>query len=314
MKDILSNMLANDLLEMEQQKWKETVDTVQTSFNTFRDQKLAVVVNELCKFMGTPPQTDIIKLHVDTPHTGVRNEVPYVPIEMKTPQHFFARINQLTGIANIDGVNKEIRPVDVDDLIQIINDPRNDERADSHLSQDKTWYTTTYQEYHTHPNLLYNLKEMDLIAQLVLTSLKTGRPVWFACNMNTDVDPMRQGMAKDLYRPDLFTKYKSGMSKADRMKYGLAHCNHAMLIVGAETAKSDNPNDPDQVIAFRIENSWGDSGPHGGFYKMTIDWFKARVYTVVIHEEILSLTLGDSYKKPTKDQKLEVIGWKDFFG
>jgi bleomycin hydrolase len=160
---------------------------------------------------------------------------------------------------------------------------------------------------------------MDIITEMVLLSLQYDKPVWFACNMNTNVDKMRQGMDVDLFRPELFTGFKLEMDRKTRMKYGRAHCNHAMLIVGAETEVVTEGIVPKRkVVAFNVENSWGSKGPNGGFYKMSIKWFQARVYTVVIHKKIISAILKQhkihDFKEPTATDVLGIYPRTDFFG
>jgi bleomycin hydrolase len=362
MKETLSDMLAADLKEMEDQipEW-DTIDdeyNKREMFNTFRNDKMTRVVKLMCKYMGKPPLTGTIKLKTVTnmlPLTHPENK-SNSSVEIESPLAFFNAINTISGKRFINGVDRVVNPIDVDDLVQIINDTRpaalspNEKRVDENgvvislpLSLDNTWYTTTYQEHKVHRNLLYNLKDMELISKMILVSLELDKPVWFACNMNTNVDKMRQGMDVDLFRPDLFTGFKLDMDRETRMKYGRAHCNHAMLIVGAETevvtevvtegeigGKSKTGTEGEagseckvvdrKVVAFNVENSWGSSGLHGGFYKMSIEWFKARVYTVVINRNVVSAVLASKpvqnigFKEPTGKEVLGIYPVNDFFG
>jgi bleomycin hydrolase len=340
MKDTLADMLATDLKEMEETipildttKTDEEQNELREQFNNFRNTKMIRVIKLLCKYMGKPPLEGSIKLNT------VSNLLPLnhpdnnnnSSVQIKSPQAFFNAINTIEGTRIVNGTERQIKPVSVDDLVQIINDTREpslspyDKRLNDkdvslnlQLSLDKTWYTTNYQEHKVHRNLLYNLKDMDIITEMVLLSLQYDKPVWFACNINTNVDKMRQGMDVDLFRPDLFTGFKLDMNRETRMKYGRAHCNHAMLIVGAETEVVKEGNVPKRkVVAFNIENSWGSKGPNGGFYKMSIEWFKARVYTVVIHKKIISAIFNEhnirDIKEPTATDVLGIYPTNDFF-
>ena len=348
MKDTLADMLATDLKEMEAltPEWDliDDDDKKRKKFNKFRNDKMKRVIKLLCKYMGKPPLSGTIKLNtvailkpIDHPD---KNENSSLSID--SPQAFFDGINSISGARTKNGAITQIMPIHIDDLVQIINDTRPaaispyDKRTKKvngkdmplglELSVDNTWYTTTYQEHKEHRNLLYNMKNIDHIIETVLISLKFDKPVWFACNMNTNVDKRRQGMDVDLFRPDLFTGFKLDMDRENRMKYGRAHCNHAMLIVGAETkvvtegetGGEGNTGLKQEVIAFNVENSWGDSGPNGGYYKMSIEWFKARVYTVVIHNKIISKVLSqygiDGFKEPTVSKVLGIYPENDFFG
>ena len=314
MKVALANMLASDLCEMEEQDLKiggvNDNKARMESFVKFRNIKIQAVLKLLCDFMGKPPLNGEIKLKTVANNLAISdpNHKKTSKIEVESPAKFFAAINNTDGAVIVDGQQLPLQPIDVDNLVQIINDQRVDNREydnnDLRLSQDAHWYTTEYQEHQTHRNLLYNLKDMKIISKIVLLSLKMYRPVWFACNMNTDVDKRRQGMDDKLFRPDLFTNFQMKMDKATRMKYGRAHCNHAMLIVGAETDKNG------EVIAFNVENSWGSEGPSGGFYKMTIDWFNERAYTWVVHRNIIEKVL-DIKEVP---EKIGIFPHIDFFG
>ena len=320
MKEILANMLANDLHNMEDQNLKISVDVnnnnaQKKAFVKFRNIKIKAVVKLLCKFMGKPPLNGRIKLKTVANNLAISNpnHKKTSKIEVESPAKFFSAINNMGGAVLVDSRPLPLQPIDVDNLVQIINDKRvddreydNDKLGSLKLSQDAHWYTTEYQEHQTHRNLLYNLKDMKIISKIVLLSLQKYRPVWFACNMNTDVDKRRQGMDDRLFRTDLFTDFQLKMDKATRMKYGRAHCNHAMLIVGAETDENG------EVIAFNVENSWGNSGPNGGFYKMTIDWFNERAYTWVVHRNIIDTVLKKEIGEAPEN--IGVYDKNDFFG
>jgi len=340
MKDTLADMLATDLKEMEETipildttKPDKEKNELREQFNDFRNEKMIRVIKLLCKYMGKPPLEGSIKLNtvsnlLPLNHPNNNNNSS---LAIKSPQAFFNAINTIEGERIVNGTVRKIKPVSVDNLVQIINDTRepslspydtrlNDENVSLNLqlSLDKTWYTTNYQEHKVYRNLLYNLTDMDIITEMVLLSLQYDKPVWFACNMNTNVDKMRQGMDVDLFRPDLFTGFKLDMNRETRMKYGRAHCNHAMLIVGAETELVKEGDVPKRkVVAFNIENSWGSKGPNGGFYKMSIEWFKARVYTVVIHKKIISAIFNEhkisDLKEPSATDVLGIYPINDFF-
>lgn len=246
MNSILCHLLQNDIQHC------STIKSVK-EFNEFRDNRLKQVLHILCSCMGKPPMSNEFLSTLET-------------VDNKT--------TQLKGTAmstfNMINVN-----FDIDQHIQIIHDPRAQ-------ATNLTWYKTQHQSLQDTPELFFNVKDMTQICAAITLSIKMGRGVWFACNMNEDVCPNLQGMAKGLYRPDKFIPEGNSldMSKKDGMVWGRAHCNHAMLIVGVEVEENE-------VKAFQIENSWGATGAGQGFYKMTADWFHEHAYTVVIHRDIL---------------------------
>jgi len=272
MNTILCQLLQNDLMRCHK-------ITNENDFIRFRDNRLQQVLQILCSCMGTPPMNEgLISLRTS------KN----VPIQLKaTP---------LSLLEMLDN------PICIDQHIQIIHDPR---------ATNLTWHKTQYQDLQSIQELFFNVTDMSQICKAVTVSLAAGRGVWFACNMNEDVSPAEQGMAHGLYRPDKFIPpgsqengNKLSMKKIDRMNWGRARCNHAMLIVGVETDPQGVPK------SFKIENSWGASGPGKGFYKMTADWFHEHVYTVVIHRDCIS-SAGISI---SPQEKISEYPYYDIFG
>jgi aminopeptidase C len=191
---------------------------------------------------------------------------------------------------------------DIEKQINVIHDLRN---------KDREWFTCARQEQRAIPSLMFNVTDMNLICEMVLKSIQRGQGVWFACNMNEDVSPSLQGMAKGLYRPDEFLPGENNleMDKISRMLWGRARCNHAMLIVGVEVDQDPIAGQP-TCKSFKIENSWGAEGPGKGFYKMTVDWFHEHVYEIVVHQDILLDMQMDISNQSTPT----VLPYYDFFG
>lgn len=248
MNGILCHLLQNDIRHC------STLTNV-NAFDDFRNKRLKQVLHILCSCMGRPPMCNEFFTTLET-------------IEKKSLQL------KGTALSTFNALNVNF---DIDQHIQIVNDPRPE-------SLDLTWYSTQHQSLHDTPELFFNVKNMEKICAAVALSIQFGRGVWFACNMNEDVCPQLQGMAKGLFRPDKFIPKDNQleMSKPERMIWGRAHCNHAMLIVGVECDRDG------KALAFKIENSWGATGPGHGFYKMTADWFCEHTYTVVIHRDIVT--------------------------
>lgn len=270
MNSILCHLLQNDIQHC------STINDV-LEFNKFRNERLKQVLHILCSCMGKPPMSNEFLSTLET----IENK----PIRLKG-----------TALSTFNAIDVNF---DIDDHIQIIHDPRPE-------AKDLTWYTTQHQSLEDTPELFFNVKDMKQICAAVTLSIKLGRGVWFACNMNEDVCPQVQGMAKGLYRPDKFIPEGNSlqMSKEDRMVWGRAHCNHAMLIVGVEFEQNE-------VKAFKIENSWGATGPGHGFYKMTADWFHEHTYTVVIHRDIL---LKSGIVVTEHSEKMTEYPYYDIFG
>jgi bleomycin hydrolase len=268
MNQILCHLLQNDICHC------HGISDAQ-AFIEFRDTRLRNVLHILCSCMGTPPM-DAYSCVLDTT-TKKRLKLEGTPLSLLEMTDAFVNIEQ---------------------HVQVIHDPR---------AGDRTWHTTEHQSLQNTPELFFNVTDMQQISNAVTASIASGRGVWFACNMNEDVSPELQGMALGLYRPDKFLPPGNDltMTKMNRMEWGRAHCNHAMLIVGVET------DDDGHAKAFEIENSWGAKGPGKGYYKMTLEWFHEHVYTVVLHRDVLTHV---GILLPERPPDVQVYPYSDLFG
>ena len=291
MNAVLSNLLRKDV--------RDCVAKTEPDFREFRDTRLKAVFQILCSFMGAPPMSSIECVFENVQHKLLKC--------VQTPRLFF------------DSLNKSF---DIEQHIQLVHDMRN----------VNGWHTTQHQGLRGTPNVIFNVHDdgkMDLWFNCILESIRCGRAVWFACNMSEDVSAKLQGMADKLYDPEKFLnspsvdptsdEYNSlEMSKVDRITWGRAKCNHAMLIVGVETKEIEKVDEETKKItkvvecqSFNIENSWGATGPGKGFYKMTAAWFRKHVFTVVIHRAILEKV---GMVIPKREEKLPEYPFWDFFG
>jgi bleomycin hydrolase len=74
-----------------------------------------------------------------------------------------------------------------------------------------------------------------------------------------------------------------GLSKADRLIFGESLMTHAMVFTGIGTDEKDN------ILKFRVENSWGEArGGDKGYLLMTADWFRQYGYEVVVDKKYVS--------------------------
>ena len=277
---VLSNLLRKDVRDCT--RFKKEAD-----FLSFREIRLEAVLEILCSFMGAPPMSKMEYVFENIQHKLVKC--------IQTPRSFFKSLDAA---------------FDINLHIQLIHDMRKDSNK---------WYTTQHQSLQGTRNVIFNLHDtagkMETWFKAVLESIRCKIPVWFACNMNEDVSSTLQGMADELYDAEKFINSSNSnqssdsynsleMSKIDRMNWGRARCNHAMLIVGVETKNG-------KCQSFQIENSWGATGPGKGFYKMTAAWFRKHVFTIVIHRAILAKVGLDI--PPRINEMEEYLFW-DFFG
>ena len=140
--------------------------------------------------------------------------------------------------------------------------------------------------------------ELDEFKKLVAEQIKDGEIVWFGSDCGKFGDGERACWDNEQYNEDLITGFDTAMSKADMLDYHVSAMNHAMCLTGVNIAEDGKPN------RWKIENSWGDGGAHGGYHMASDAWFDAYVFQAVVNKKYL----GD--KVSLLDQELiELEPW-----
>ncbi len=140
--------------------------------------------------------------------------------------------------------------------------------------------------------------ELDEFKKLVAEQIKDGEIVWFGSDCGKFSDGERACWDNEQYNEDLITGFDTAMSKADMLDYHVSAMNHAMCLTGVNIGEDGKPN------RWKIENSWGDGGAHGGYHMASDAWFDAYVFQAVVNKKYL----GD--KVSLLDQELiELEPW-----
>ena len=185
------------------------------------------------------------------------------------------------------------------DYISIIHDPRHE-------------YYRRYQPKYAmpicggDPVVFLNLPMCE-IKHMSIAMMKDKLPVWFACNVDEEMDDYHGLWDENLYEMNAFYNIpppSMKMTKADRIRYGSPMGTHVMLftgvgldVIGSEEQESKKtgassciktlPKDMTSPTRWRVENSWGDSGDNG-YYTMNNNWFDEYVFEVVAPPKYLS--------------------------
>ena len=140
--------------------------------------------------------------------------------------------------------------------------------------------------------------ELCEFKRLVAEQIKDGEIVWFGSDCGKFSDGERACWDVEQYNEDLITGFDTAMSKADMLDYHVSAMNHAMCLTGVNIDENGQPN------RWKIENSWGDGGAHGGYHMASDAWFDAYVFQAVVNKKYL----GD--KAALLDQELiELEPW-----
>lgn len=111
--------------------------------------------------------------------------------------------------------------------------------------------------------------------QLAANVLKSGRPVWFGCDVGQFSNNGIGAMDLDIYDYSLAFNVEFNLTKEERLLYKESMMTHAMVFTGVHLDKDGNP------VRWRVENSWGaDTNGDQGFWVMSDEWFSSFVYQV----------------------------------
>lgn len=174
----------------------------------------------------------------------------------------------------------------MEDTLSLINDPRN--------HYNKLYTVDRLGNVVGGSPIRYVNTEIATIKDLAIKVLKSGKPVWFGCDVGQFNSRKFATMNLDIHNYELAFNVDFKMTKAERILYGESAMTHAMVFTGVHLGNDGKP------IRWRVENSWGDSSGDKGYWIMQDDWFSEFVYQVVLEKNVVPQHLVDLLKtKPT---------------
>lgn len=115
--------------------------------------------------------------------------------------------------------------------------------------------------------------EIDVLKQAAIKSIKNNEPVFFGSDVGKFSN--KEGiMDTNAWDYELAFNTALGLNKEQRLRTGESLMTHAMVLTAVNIVDG-KPN------KWRVENSWGDSTGHKGYWVMSDDWFNEYVYQVV---------------------------------
>ncbi|KAI8384177.1 peptidase C1B, bleomycin hydrolase [Blakeslea trispora] len=179
----------------------------------------------------------------------------YVGIHHLTPKKFF----------------REVVNYPIAETMSLINDPRNPinqlytvDRLGNIVGGKPIRYVNTTSE---------------IQKQLAVNVLKSGRPVWFGCDVGQFSASGQTGvMDLDIFEYSLAYNVDFKLSKKNRLLYKESLMTHAMVFTGVHLDDQGKP------VRWRVENSWSDSSGEKGFWVMSDAWFSEFVFQLVLEK------------------------------
>lgn len=152
------------------------------------------------------------------------------------------------------------------------------------------------------PATLLNLP-IATLKKYCLKMLLDSQAVWFACDVGMEHLRDSAILEAGIYDPDRVFGMNFKMSKSDQISLRECTPNHAMVLLGVDTAKDGTP------IKWLVENSWGASRGDKGYWYMYDNWFDQYVYFAIIDKKYLSP--DDARKFEQKPTLLPI--WDPFY-
>lgn len=158
---------------------------------------------------------------------------------------------------------------DVNNFVTITHDPRNKEDAKMKMDFIGNLHGTS--------NVVYYNTSIQELEKWTKKSVDAGVPVWHGCDVGKWHDREKDMMDLSLIDYNNLLGVNFSFTKKERMEYGISCPTHAMTFVGYESNDQTN-----EILKWKVENSWDSKGPNAGYYGMTNKWFHEYVYEVVI--------------------------------
>jgi bleomycin hydrolase len=192
-------------------------------------------------------------------------------------------------------------PINLDNFISIINDPRN--------KYNNMYEIDDLQTIVGGPKINHYNIEMRELNKITKHVIDRGNPIWFTCDVGNFIDFDKEIADLNLFdeEKDLGISSIKNISKEDRLTYGISKLDHAMLLCGYQERPDSS------IIRWKVENSWSAVGDGNGFLTISDGWFKEFLYQIVVNLDDLPKQLKDDVIRKGKD-KPNVLPNYDPFG
>ena len=164
--------------------------------------------------------------------------------------------------------------IDFNDYVSLTHDPRNE-------------YNQLYGVEHLGnveggEEVKYLNVNVDRLAELSRKAIDDNTPVWFGSDVGQFFNSKLAMLDENTFDYVGFLGLEDTMNKKERINYCESLMTHAMVYVGYNT-------DPYGAVNYwKIENSWGTSGPYSGNLICTNKWFKEYTYQLIIPRKYIS--------------------------
>ena len=164
--------------------------------------------------------------------------------------------------------------INFDDYVSLTHDPRNQ-------------YNQLYGVEHLGnveggDEVKYLNVNVDRLVELSKNAIDDNTPVWFGSDVGQFLNSKLAVLDENSFDYVGFLGLEDTMNKKERINFCESLMTHAMVYVGYNTDQYG------AVDYWKIENSWGTSGPYSGNLICTNKWFKEYTYQLIIPRKYIS--------------------------
>lgn len=182
---------------------------------------------------------------------------------------------KMTPTEFADSVSTMSPPISVESMVSLSHDPRHEPLsllAIPRLGNVVGGRAITYVNV-----------EMHTLKDACVKMIKTGRPVFFGCDVGKFRDKQAGILDVERFNYEVtFGNSLLSMSKKDRLLIGESRMTHAMVLTGVHISE-----DSGQPVRWKIENSYGKDSGNQGYYMMTDKWMDEFVFQATVDKEVL---------------------------
>jgi bleomycin hydrolase len=233
-----------------------------------KDEALTVIHRMLSIHLGTPPTSVQWQWRDDAGNFHREDRL--------TPQEFAARCT----------------PVPLEEYVCLVHDPR----ASSPVGRT---FTVKYLGNVVGGKMVRYLNvPIDVMKQAAMETIVAGEPVWMGCDVGKMMHRDRGIWDARLYDHDLVYDTSFTLDKAARLEHHDTQMTHAMLFTGVDVVDG-------APRRWRVENSWGDTSGHKGYYTMNDSWFDEHMFEIAAHVS----RLPEQYRAALEQEPIVLAPW-----
>ena len=169
---------------------------------------------------------------------------------------------------------KDYCKIDFDNYVSLTHDPRND--------YNKLYGVNNLGNVVNGAVVKYLNLDIDRLASLSKSAIDNNVPIWFGSDVGQFFNSKLAVLDKNSFDYINFLNLEDTLTKRERIDFCESLMTHAMVYTGYNLDKYGKVN------YWKIENSWGTTGPYKGNLICSDEWFKEYTYQLILPKKYLS--------------------------